>query len=341
MRVDRENLLRTLESVAAGLANREIIEQSGSFVFKDGYVFTFNDEVACIAKSPLNIKGAVKAKLLLDYLSKSPDENLEIKIEEGKLYLAGKNRKTTFVMEAEIMLPIEHVEMPEEWNEINLEFSEAVKTVYDCASTEESQFVYCCVHVTPDFVETSDRFQIARYMLNTGISADILIRADALKNIIGLDVVEFSETNNWIHFRNKAGLTISVRRYVDEYLDFTPHLVPDGTEPITIPAGLDEVVNRTQLFSREDAHSNVVRVDLKPDQVIIEGSGPGGNHKERKKVVYTGTPIQFTIAPKLLIEISKKSNECRVGENRLFVDTGKLKYATCTSIAESNGHGEE
>src|SRR5687768_12406403 len=58
MRVDRENLLRALESVTAGLAHREIIEQSGSFVFKDGNVITFNDEIACTATSPLKIQGA-------------------------------------------------------------------------------------------------------------------------------------------------------------------------------------------------------------------------------------------------------------------------------------------
>jgi hypothetical protein len=64
--VNREVLLQQLESVQAGLSSREIIEQSSCFVFKDGNVVTFNDEVSCSRPCELgSFTGAVQAAPLL------------------------------------------------------------------------------------------------------------------------------------------------------------------------------------------------------------------------------------------------------------------------------------
>lgn len=346
MRVNRENFLRCLEQVTAGLAHREIIEQSGCFVFKNKKVMTFNDEVACINKAPVDLTGAIKAKPLLDLLSKLPDDDVDIKVENNEFELRGssKTRKCGIAMESQVMLPIEHVEPPDDWRELHPDFTEAVKMVYECASTEESNFIYCCVHITPNFVETSDRFQIARYTLETGFENPILIRADAIKHVIGLPLVAVAETQNWVHFKSSDGLVIAVRRHISEYTNFDRNLVADGTEPIVLPAGIDEVVERSQVFSREDVHGNVVVVDLKPDRVVLEGHGPSGWYKELKKVTYAGTPMRFIIYPKLLSEISKKSSDCRVGANRLFVDLGKFKYTTAIEAPREqaiNGDADE
>ena len=56
--------MHKLEAVSPGLATREAIEQSSCFVFKDGRVMTFNDEVACSIDCELGFDGAVAAKPL-------------------------------------------------------------------------------------------------------------------------------------------------------------------------------------------------------------------------------------------------------------------------------------
>ena len=46
MKINRKDLIKVLKKVQPGLASQEIIEQSGAFVFTDGRVFTYNDEIA-------------------------------------------------------------------------------------------------------------------------------------------------------------------------------------------------------------------------------------------------------------------------------------------------------
>ena len=56
MKIQREELIRKLESVQPGLAVRETIEQSSTFVFYHGDVHTLNDEVYCRCPSGLDPK---------------------------------------------------------------------------------------------------------------------------------------------------------------------------------------------------------------------------------------------------------------------------------------------
>ncbi len=129
-RVKRENLLKQLEAVSPGLSAKEILEQSSCFVFKGGEVLTYNDEVACRADCPLpDIEGAVPAKPLLAILAKLPDDDIDVAIDEGKMIVKGKGRKTTIPMEAEVLLPVDNIDKPGEWKKLPSEFGEALAIV--------------------------------------------------------------------------------------------------------------------------------------------------------------------------------------------------------------------
>jgi DNA polymerase III sliding clamp (beta) subunit (PCNA family) len=337
MRVSRELLLKVLESVSPGLSARELLEQSSCYVFTGGQVYTFNDEVACYRKSPLALEGAVKAKPLVDLLSKMVEDDIEIEQKDGELLVTGKRRKAGIRMEEEVRLNIDVLEEPEKWRKLPAEFSEAVSIVHSCASSEASQFVLTCVHIHPEYIEACDRFQIARYPVKSGVKEEVLVRADSLKKIIGFDMTEVSETGSWIHFRNPAGLTIACRRYVDVYHNLDAYITADGTTPVNLPGGLDEVVAKAEIFSGENAAGNLIRVDLRSDRIVITGEGASGWFKEMKKIHYKGDPIQFLISPKLLVEVTSKSEKCGVSSGRLFIDSGKFVYASCTVADRKSG----
>lgn len=335
LRTSRSGLLSVLESVSPGLATRELIQQGTCFVFSKGNVYTFNDEIACWRKSPIDLTGALKAQSLLDLLSKMTEDEIEIEQTPGaqELQIRGKGKKAGLIMEAEVLLPIESVEIPDDsaWNPVDPEFTAAVSLIHSCASTEESTFVLTCIHLTPDYIEATDRFQVARYPVATGLSSDILIRSDSLKKMTTLDMNEVAESGSWIHYRNPAGLHLSCRKYSDTYPTLNAIVDNLGETKISLPGGLKEVVDRCSIFSSENATGVYVTVEIRADRIVVGGEGPGGWYKEMKKISFTGDPIEFSISPKLLIEVSGKSSDCFVTEGRLSINTGKLKYVTCTN----------
>ena len=78
MKISRVELLEALEKVKPGLANKELIEQSTSFAFIGDRVVTYNDEISVshTVKGLENMRGAIKAKTLYEFLARVKDRKL-------------------------------------------------------------------------------------------------------------------------------------------------------------------------------------------------------------------------------------------------------------------------
>lgn len=335
MLVNREKLLGALEAVTPGLAARELIEQSSCFVFKSGRLCTFNDEVACSVASPVEgIEGAVVAKPLTELLSKLSEDELDVTVDEGKFRVKGKGRRAEITMDAEISLPVESIEQPKEWVKLEADFLEGLSIVQAVAATgKDANFNLTCVHIHPDWLEACDNFQAARYPVKTGVKGSCLIRQSAIKHVPSLGMTEMAEGQNWIHFRNAAGLMLSCRRWQENYEDLEPIFACDG-EAASLPGGLAEAVDRARIFSSENSENDQVFVRMRDNKLLIRGEGASGKFEEQKTVKFAGD-VSFLIAPKLLVEISKRATECTIGQGRLKVSSGlKFSYVSCLGAAE-------
>lgn len=342
MRINREDLLNQLESVQPGLSPKEIVEQSSCFVFKEGVVMTFNDEIACSRETPLKFTGAVSAAPLVSLLQKLNVDDVELEVGQGELLISKKNRKSGIRMEAEILLPIESVERPEHWRKLPEDFAEAIDMVRQCAGKDETAFVATCVNIHPKWVEACDSYHMTRYKLKTGVERPILVRSSSVKHIVSLGMTEVCETETWIHFKNPAGLVLSCRRYLDEYPDLAPWLEVEGTHTV-LPKGLSEAADKAEIFSAENAENNLVLIELRKGKLRIRGESSSGWYSEVKLLKYEGEPVQFKIPPKLLIQITDKHNECEINGQRrtLKVNSGKFIYVTCLTIPDEEKNGQE
>jgi hypothetical protein len=334
MLVNREKLLTALESVSPGLAAREMIEQSACFVFVSDRVCTFNDEIACSIKSPLSgITCAVVAKPLMDLLSKLPEDELDVTVGAGKMLIKGKGRRAEISIEAEVKLPIDAVEEPGEWLKLDPDFLEGISiTSAVAATTKDANFVLTCVHIHPDYLEACDNFQAVRFPLKTGVESDCLVRTSAIRHVSPLGMSEMSLGESWVHFRNSSGLMMSCRRWQEQYENLDAILDCDG-DAITLPGGLAEAVDKARIFSSDNVESDQLYVRIKDGALLIRGEGSQGKYEEKRKVVFSGD-VSFMISPKLLIEISRRTQDCVLAPGRLKVSTGKWIYVSCLGATE-------
>ena len=340
-RVNREQFLHTLESCEPGLSTRDIIEQSTCFLFDQGKVITFNDEVSCRAPSPLGkeVKGAVRAGPLLDVLRKLGEEEVAVAVENNDLVVAGKRRRSGVRLEHELAGYHASVEKPGEWKPLPDDFGEAVAVVQQCASKDEQTSIVC-VHVHPDWLESSDDFQVCRWPLKVPVAKPTLIRHGSLKHVTALGVNEVAESPAWLHFRNPQKLVLSCRRYLEEFPDLTPYLSQKAGVKATLPKGLSEAAEAAQIFSSENSEGDQVLVDLQPGRLRLRGHGPYGWYEERKKVDWQGEPLSFLIAPAVLADLVRKHNEVRLRPDRLTVKSPSYHYFTCLTRPEG-ANGQE
>lgn len=326
--VNREELLNILNLVKGGLSAREFIEQSSCFVFQNGEVMTFNDEVACRMACPLDITGAVQSGPLLDVLAKVDDEELEVREnQESELEFRCKRKKFGLTKEAEVFLPIDRVELPEKWLTLPKAFIESVALVNHCVSRDQSRFLLTCIHIHPEYVEACDNMQAIRCFLETKLKEPLLVRGTSLEPLVNLGMDKFAMTESWLHFKNQQGLVYSCRRYIEDYPDLSPMFKGKGAK-ITIPKGLKTATERAKIFAVDKILSATVLVTLRDDLIQVSGQGTSGWYKERKKIRYAGEPLEFLIAPELLEAISDKYEEAILLQGKLKVRSESWVYIT-------------
>lgn len=341
MKINRENLLSDLEMVKAGLSPREFIEQSSCFVFQDGHVMTFNDEVACRKDVGINITGAIQAANLLTILEKMDDPELLVREnEKGELEFRGKRKRFAVTKDSEIFLPVDRVEIPEKWRSLPKEFTEAIGLVQHCASQDESKFTLTCIHLHPNHIEACDNYQIMRFTGDTKIKESVLVRASSIGHIVSLGMDKIAVTKSWIHFKNQQGLIYSCRKYAEDYhlldniLNFKGH-------SIVIPKGLKDASDRAAVFAMDKAGDPLVTVTIKEGVIRIEGQGVTGWYEEVKKVNYKGPTMEFNIAPEILKHISEKYTDAQITEGRLKVVGGSWEYVTMLGVPKAEDDEEE
>lgn len=326
MKINRLQLINLLESVEPGLSQRDIVEQSSCFVFTEGYLQTYNDEVSCRMEVETPLRGAVQAKPLLSTLRKMADEDVTLEQTTGELIVRGKNKRAGVVMEHDILLPVDKVELPKKWKTLPPEFVDAVAITQQCASKDASKFHLMCLHITPTHVEACDNVQLTRYNVALPIQESTLVKRESIKGLPTLAVTKISESDSWLHFKNSRGLVVSCRKFSGDYPDLSLFMKTKG-EPTSLPKGLIEAAEIAEVFSSEE-ESNEILVELKPGKVRLSGRGVSGWYEEVRKLAYKGSDTSFMISPALLRELVKQHNEVYISDSQLTVDGGSFIYTT-------------
>jgi len=302
MKIAGDVLRKRLMEVAPGLDEKELVVQSSKFAFQDGRVFTFNDEITCSAESPFGseVEGVIPSRPLLELLGKLKEGSPVIAVTKGNVLelRIGKKEKAKFTTEAEVVLPLDSIETPEEddWRALPDGFMEALGVVLKSTSSDDSNFQLICVHFHPEYLESCDNLQMLRWGIETGVSESYLVKGKPLAKVLNTGVTEMAETAAWIHFR-KAGdsFVISVRRWMEEYRSKDKILECDG-EQVILPEGLADASFRAEIFSGgnpEDARD--MQIDLKKGSMRMRGQGAEGLYEKVVDMEYDGAPLSFNL----------------------------------------------
>jgi len=335
--IKREQLLKELSSVVPGLSEREIVEQSSCFAFKDGKVYTFNDEIACWAKSSLPFTGAVSAKKLLSLLQSMPEEKLGVSLSKnGKLVIKGNHKQATYSLASRIALPIDSIKNPKHWKSLPSDFLEGLLLVADCAGRDESNFVLTCIHIAPEKLEASDNDRIAKFNTKTDVRQSMLIRKDTVKHLAAAGVTKFGETKDWVHFRSDKGPIICCRRYTESFPNTDKAFEISGKK-MTLPEGLEKAARRAAIFSADNPEDSDIFVTLSTNKALIRGTGIGAEFQEIKKITYTGKKMTFLISPTQLIALTHKHNSGIVSPEKLKCKSGQFEFVASLGVAPQDG----
>lgn len=317
MKIKRSELLASLAAVQPGLAGcKSVIEQSQSFVFSNGRVATFNDEIAVGHPVNLDISGAVLAAPLYKLLSKMKDDEVVAEIKDGEMRFKGARSSAGIRMEADVLLPLGELGEVQEWWELPPKFTDAIRLCLFSASSDMSKPVLCCIHANGEYVESCDNYRLTRCKVDN-LGTELLIPANAARSLVGYPVNAFGLTEGWQHYRTDANVVFSCRSMADQYPVLEGFLNVTGNQ-IKLPKELHEVLDRAAVFTQSDVVAeNRVKVAIDSGKISVTGQGAEGWFRENIVTEYKGQAIAFEINPGFLQDCIGLVDTAIVGERML------------------------
>ncbi len=340
MLIQRKDFLQNLLMVSPGLSKKEVLQQSGCIVFRKGRMYTLSQEIACSLPSGLapEVECAVRAENLIELLKRLPEDELELTHEVKTLNIKGKGRKAKITLEAEILLPIDEVELPKKdsWQPLHENFAEAVDLVQRCTRKKDN-FTFESIHICSTYMEAGDDIRriAMRYTVPTFIEKECLVRGETIKCIVQLGMTKGTETDSWLHFHNPIGLRLSIRKFSMEPYPSMDQLLAIRGKRVVFPKGLQEAAERAGLFTED---GDAVKISVSDDKLVIEGKNVTGEYREGSKLKYKGDPISFYIPAKLIQEIAKDHSECEITSCSLRAEGSQFVYCSSLMMME-NGNG--
>ena len=342
MKINRQELLGILSKVRPGLAAKEIVEQSTSFLFLEGQVSAYNDEVLVSHPGCDGLRGSVQSTELYALLSKLQDDELDVQTTETEMLIKGLKTEAGITLQADISdklqsvmkeLVIEHV-----WKPLPKDFAGIVQQATFAAGQDMTKPLLTCVHVTSQYAEACDNYRMARIAFPKRLRIkDMLLPARAIQNISQYVPIQYAEGDGWAHFKNADGVQFSCRTMEGQYPDLSGLLDVKGTS-IEFPDGILDSLERSGVFLDDSVMGNEVSsLRMSSDGLDVSARGVSGWIKETLPIAYEGDPVEFQVLPKALQSILKRHPSAVIGPRSILFKGDGFSY--CCSIVAKEEEG--
>ena len=332
MKVNKEQLLKALEIVKPGLANKEKLEQSTSFAFINGRVATYNDSISVSHPvEGLEIEGAILAENLYKFLGKIKTEEIDLTLKGNEIILTSDKAKAGLLLQTEIKLPLdEEVSEKGKWHTLPENFLVALSFVMTACTRDMSRPVLTCVHINDKgFFEGSDGYRIARYELEQELPiSTFLLPATSAIEVHKLNPIKVSEGNGWVHFKTESGTIISCRILQDKYPRTDSYFTQEGTK-VVLPKTIEEILLRAMVFAKRDhLMDESIIVTVQDETITLAAKSDTAWFKEEAKIKYQGSVIKFDTVPYLLKGILSDTRVFYHTKDKLSFRGEKWQYVT-------------
>lgn len=316
MLVNRLELLGRLKAASIGLSDKVVLEQSDCFVFQNGRVSCFNDEVYASARGlHEKITAVVNASKLLQILSRLSEDELNVDFTPTEMLIKGKGKEAGIPSAAEVLLPIQTVPTPGKMQKVAKGVSEHLKQAARICGDDEIQAMTTCVQVTPKIIQACDNHRMYRAECETGFSEDVLIPATAIDRLSELSVVSACAKSGWLHLECADDVSVSIRCVVGDFPELAGLLEVKGKE-LKLPKGLEEAIGRASAMS-DGGHGSRVIISIAKGIIQVESRQENvGWYRERRKTDFAGE-LCFSINPDFMLDVLKATRTVIVDGKRM------------------------
>jgi len=350
MEVYKKDLLSNLSILKPGIAIKDVVEEMTHYMFTGDYLFTYNEEMFVSIPFKTPFKATIKAKKLLDAVTKAKIDPLHL--EYDKL---GLLKLTTSDQEVGIHTGT-NFDYLERANVIHKDLIDP-KTVWEPIPKDLIEGMYICslTTLTDDFqgrgligvmvedkkVYGAQMYRCTSWELDEPVVAPFLIRASWARPMRKIDFTQYHVGDKWVSFKTESGIIYTVliigNQYpsdrVEEMLDV------DGIRVRLPEEGLKEAASDCISWSEEELdYRMTISLTFEKNLVTCRASDEYGYIVKKVPTEYDKEPINILISPVFLMEILDKGvRSMTVTKEHIRVGFHKdrLSHALILNVKES------
>jgi DNA polymerase III sliding clamp (beta) subunit (PCNA family) len=318
--------MEILNILILGVGLKENDLQQTCYVFKNGTVYAYDDEICMSGAAPVgmcDITFAVQAKEFHSLINKLRDAELDIELTENCLIVKSSRVKAEIVIESEIKMPIDEIQFPKSTLPLPDDFSKALNLVLPVVGKDMTKPLSTAVHLDGAHIEASDTDKCARYTLGSSVFDEPLyISKSSAALTAKTHPTHFAVSNGWIHFHFAEKYYLSCRtKYKGQPGSDLTELLESRGSVLTLSEEIPDALERAGLFVEskdgteiihEDKYVNIKIVD---NWVYVSGRGAIGSYEEKIRTEYTGKKIHFAINVGLLLTAMREKQTCEICKN--------------------------
>lgn len=309
----RKELIDVLEALSSGIADKELIEQTNSYVFLNNQAYTFNDEIAVSIPFDCGFNGAVPSREFLSFLRKAKTDTVKITATDSELQIKSGRATAGIRLEAEIKLPIDTIKIPEKWKKLPANFCDGITACLPAISKDSNKPLLMCLYIKDNFIWATDNYRITQFTLDGSVgNASLLMLGSSAKELISANPNSFNISQGWLHFKNKKGLVFSCRYFDDDFPDLSKLINKKG-KGVVFPTKISEMLERASSI----AGKTRVQITITGEKVKVESKGELGWFSETAKAVSEIEGISFEIEHDFLMSILKKDADVKLTDNTI------------------------
>jgi len=312
MEVNRKELLEVLDKVRPGVDTKGVMESMSYFLFSGTDIVTCNYKISIHHPFETYFSLLVKANDLYKLLSKLSSDFVTLIAEDTKLIIKNKTVKAELptIQDNNLSERIEFIHKSLEnakWKQLPENFCDGISICVPFASTQEYEQTLSCVYVNGNACVSSDNKRIAYVALKNPVDS-MFITASEIKKLVVTQPVEYTISDNLLHFKNENGCIFSIQKINGGFPDIQSFLDFEGTK-INLPQDILEGIDIASILADYDNPS--VSIKVSENTIFISTESESGTVKYKSETDYDGDDISFKINPlflKQMIEQTKQNN---------------------------------